>query len=125
MKELDSKVGIVTGAGQGVGQGIAFALASMGAKVVVCGRTLAKVENTLASIRERGGDGLALQCDVNDRPSLEALVRRTVDDFGGINILVTRCDRRCFHSRFYVGPASNKTFNGFVLPASKRRRQHY
>lgn len=119
MKELESKVAIITGAGQGVGQGIAFALADMGAKVVVCGRTLSKVEDTLATVRERGGDGLALQCDVNDRDSLEALVRRTVSDFGGINILVNNAQEvplgslldvkdEAFTSGFTSGPLATK-----------------
>lgn len=88
MSELNNKVAIITGAGQGVGQGIAFALANLGAKVVLAGRTLAKVEASAAEIVKRGGEALALACDVNDIDSLEALVDATVEYFGGIQILV-------------------------------------
>ena len=52
---LDGKVALVTGAGQGVGQGIALALAAEGAKVAVTGRTFEKLEATSALIAERGG----------------------------------------------------------------------
>lgn len=88
MKELESKVAIITGAGQGVGQGIAFALSDLGAKIVAAGRTLEKVEATVAEIAKRGGEGLAVACDVNDAASLEACVNQAVEYFGGIHILV-------------------------------------
>ncbi len=88
MSKLKDKVAIVTGAGQGVGQGIAFALADAGASVVLSGRTLAKVENSLEEIQRRGGTGIALECDVNELASLQALVEQTVKSFGGVHILV-------------------------------------
>ncbi|MCY4426419.1 MAG: SDR family oxidoreductase [Halieaceae bacterium] len=88
MKELESKVAIVTGAGQGVGQGIAFALADLGASVVCVGRTLSKLEDSVAEIESRGAKGLAFKCDVNDLASLEACVAAAVETFGGVNILV-------------------------------------
>jgi NAD(P)-dependent dehydrogenase (short-subunit alcohol dehydrogenase family) len=88
VSDLSGKVAIVTGAGQGVGQGIALALSAAGARLVVAGRTLAKVEATAAMIRERGGDALALACDVKDAASLGALVAATVEHFAGIDILV-------------------------------------
>ena len=53
---LQGKIALVTGAGQGVGQGIAFALAAQGARVAVTGRTLSKLETTAEEIRSRGGD---------------------------------------------------------------------
>lgn len=55
MNGLNSKVALITGAGQGVGQGIAYALAAEGVKVAVVGRTLSKLEDTCAEIRRRGG----------------------------------------------------------------------
>ena len=88
MKELDGKVAIITGAGQGVGQGIAFALSDLGASIVAAGRTLEKVEATVAEIEQRGGKAMAVQCDVNDASSLESLVNAAVTELGGVNILV-------------------------------------
>ncbi|MCB1677213.1 MAG: SDR family oxidoreductase [Halioglobus sp.] len=88
MKPLNDKVALVTGAGQGVGQGIAFALAGAGAKVAATGRTLSKVEATCKEIEARGGEALAVQCDVKQLQSLTQCVEAVVARFGGINILV-------------------------------------
>ncbi len=88
MGMLDGKVALVTGAGQGVGQGIALALAAEGAKVAVTGRTLAKVEHSAALIAARGGEALALACNVKDPAALAHVVDATVARFGGLNILV-------------------------------------
>ena len=88
MKPLTGKIALITGAGQGVGQGIAFALADTGAKVAVTGRTLSKVVSTCKEIRSRGGDAIAIECDVKDLQSLEQCVESVVKQFGGINILV-------------------------------------
>ena len=85
---LDNKVALITGAGQGVGQGIAFALAAEGAKIAVTGRTEAKLEVTCEEIERRGGTALAVRCDVKDPVSLEACVETVVGQLGGIQILV-------------------------------------
>lgn len=87
-KKLSGKIALVTGAGQGVGQGIAFALASEGAAVAAAGRTLSKCEQTAAEIIRRGGKAIAVECDVKNPKSLEACVAQVVKQFGGINILV-------------------------------------
>jgi meso-butanediol dehydrogenase/(S,S)-butanediol dehydrogenase/diacetyl reductase len=88
MTRLTGKVALVTGAGQGVGQGIAFALAGEGAAVAVTGRTLAKVEKTAAEIITRGGKAFAVECNVKDADSLARSVEQTVKQLGGLNILV-------------------------------------
>lgn len=88
MKRLQSKVAIVTGAGQGVGRGIALALARSGAQVAVVGRTLEKCEHTVAEIEASGARALALACDVSKRDQVESVVARTVESLGTIDILV-------------------------------------
>lgn len=88
MKALAGKVAIVTGAGQGVGRGIAHALAADGAAVVVAGRTLAKCQRTAAEIEAAGGAALALACDVSERAQAEDLVARTIASLGSVHILV-------------------------------------
>ncbi|AQA19158.1 3-oxoacyl-ACP reductase [Halioglobus japonicus] len=85
---LKDKVALVTGAGQGVGQGIALALAAEGARVAVTGRTESKLETTCELIRERGGDALPVVCQVKDEASLANCVEAVVDHFGGLQILV-------------------------------------
>lgn len=88
MGVLEGKIAIVTGAGQGVGQGIAYALAGEGATIVVAGRTLDKCETTVAEIVRRGGAGLALRCDVTVEADVVACVASTVAAYGTVDILV-------------------------------------
>jgi len=85
---LDGKVALITGAGQGVGQGIAYALASEGAKIAVTGRTMNKLEDTVAEIRRRGGTAEAFLCEVTAKADLERCVADVVKSLGGVNILV-------------------------------------
>ncbi len=86
--KLRGQVALVTGAGQGVGQGIAYALAAEGAAVAVTGRTLAKVQATAKEIEKRGGKSLALECDVKIAAMLENTVDQVVSQLGGLNILI-------------------------------------
>jgi len=88
MSRLNGKVALVTGAGQGVGQGIAFALAADGATVAVTGRTYAKVEATVAEITRRGGKAFGFELNVKDAEGIKRCVEDVVKQLGGINILV-------------------------------------
>ena len=88
MSDLSGKVALITGAGQGVGLGIAHALSAAGASVVLAGRTLGKVEKAAASVGERGGQACAVACNVKDPADLTAAVECAVTSFGGLDILV-------------------------------------
>ncbi len=90
---LKDKVAIVTGAGQGVGQGIAFSLARHGAKVAVMGRTLSKVQTTAEAIEKRGGVALPLKGDVKSLADLTRCVDQTVETFGGLQIVVNNAQQ--------------------------------
>jgi len=86
---LQEQVALITGAGQGVGQGIAFALAKRGAKIAAVGRTLSKCEDTVAQIKERfGTDAIALEADIGQTDTLEHVVNQAVTAFGRLDILV-------------------------------------
>jgi NAD(P)-dependent dehydrogenase (short-subunit alcohol dehydrogenase family) len=86
---LNEKVALITGAGQGVGQGIAFSLAKRGVWVIAVGRTLEKCEQTCAQIRERfGTECRALECDIGNLEQLDALVTEAHRTYGRIDILV-------------------------------------
>jgi NAD(P)-dependent dehydrogenase (short-subunit alcohol dehydrogenase family) len=88
MNRLTGKVAFVTGAGQGVGRGIALALAADGAAVAVVGRTAAKLDAVVAEIQARDGRALAVTCDIKNPEALAAAVHATVTGLGGLNILV-------------------------------------
>ena len=96
---LDNKVAIVTGAGTGIGEGEAYALAKEGAKVVVVGRRLEKVETVANNIKEFGGEGLALKCDVSLSEDVNCVVDTTVEKYGQVDILVNNAQSipREFH----------------------------
>jgi NAD(P)-dependent dehydrogenase (short-subunit alcohol dehydrogenase family) len=85
---LQDKVAVVTGAGQGVGRGVALAFGSAGATVGLLGRTLAKLERVADELAERGAVGLAVACDVGRRADVEAAVARVGEAFGRIDVLV-------------------------------------
>jgi NAD(P)-dependent dehydrogenase (short-subunit alcohol dehydrogenase family) len=85
---LDGRVAIVTGAGQGIGRGIALALAKEGARVAVVGRTPSKVEAVVDEITGVGGTAIAVTCDVGDRAAVDAMVDTVVAEYGGVDILV-------------------------------------
>jgi NAD(P)-dependent dehydrogenase (short-subunit alcohol dehydrogenase family) len=108
MSKLQNKVALVTGAGSGVGQGIAYALAAEGAAIACVGRTLKKVEASAAEIVKRGGKALALSCDVKDAAKLEATVMQVVAELGGIDILVNDAQE------VPLGPLKNVTDKAFT-----------
>jgi 7-alpha-hydroxysteroid dehydrogenase len=85
---LDGKVAIITGSGKGIGRGIGLAFAEAGAKVVFTARTESDVQANAEMARGFGVPALAVPCDVKDDGQLQTLVARTVEAFGGINIVV-------------------------------------
>ena len=82
---LRDKVAIVTGAGSGIGRACALALIREGAQVVLVGRREDRVEETA---REAGEFALAVAADVSKCAEVERLIERTVNAFGGVNVLV-------------------------------------
>lgn len=88
MARLQNQVALITGAGQGVGQGIAYALAGEGARIAVVGRTRSKLDVTVAEIQRRGGTAIAVEADIKRAEQLGGAVEQVVAAFGGIDILV-------------------------------------
>ena len=85
---LQGKVAVVTGGGRGIGTAISRQLATLGASVVVCGRTRGPLESTASAIREGGGRADPVECDVSSLESVEALAKHVESSFGHLNVLV-------------------------------------
>ena len=96
MKKLEARVAIVTGASRGVGEYMAREFAKEGCSIVVAARTEAQqdprlpgtIHDTAREIEELGVRAIAVRCDVTDEDSVNAMVKRTLDEFGRIDILV-------------------------------------
>lgn len=85
---LDGQVAIVTGSGRGIGAATALAFADAGADVVVSARTASQLEETAEQVRRRGRRALVVPCDVLEADQRAALVDRTLDEFGRLDVLV-------------------------------------
>lgn len=87
-RALRGKVAVVTGASSGIGEATARELASCGATVVLASRATDKLEALQREISSSGGLALAVETDVSDRGSVEAMVGRAIGEFGSLDILV-------------------------------------
>jgi 7-alpha-hydroxysteroid dehydrogenase len=85
---LDGRAALVTGAGRGIGAGIALAFAEAGADVVCAARTEAQLEQTAARIRGLGRRAVVFPCDVTDPAQLERLVGAAREALGRLDVLV-------------------------------------
>jgi len=86
--ELRGRVAIVTGSSRGIGKGIAMRLAREGMKVVINGRRREYVEATAAELFGRGAEVLSVVGDVGRREDVDVLFRRTLEQFGTVDLLV-------------------------------------
>lgn len=132
MAVLDGKVALVSGAGQGVGQGIALALAREGAAIGVLGRTRSKLDDTVAQIEAFGGEAIPIEADVTQLESAPNTVGEVVERLGGMDILVNNAytgrlgpllslDTYGFQRGFFAGPFAAFEFMRAAHPHLKAR----
>lgn len=88
MKKIKDKVIVITGASSGIGEETARLLAKKGAKVVLGARRADRLEKLAAEIRQAGGEASVLATDVAVRGEVEALIRKALDEYGQLDVLI-------------------------------------
>ena len=88
MGTLDGKVALITGAGQGVGRGIALAMAREGAAIAIVDRNGETASDTAKLVEQLGGNAQYRICDVRHSEEVNACVASVVEAFGTVDILV-------------------------------------
>lgn len=86
--DLRGKVAIVTGSSRGLGLASALGMAEQGARVVVSGRKAEACEAAVAQIRERGGEAIAVPCNIGHKEELQNLVNSAMDTWGRVDIVM-------------------------------------
>ena len=86
--DLKGKVAIVTGARRGMGRTHALALARAGARVAVVDISLEDCEKVVEEIKKGKGEAIAIKCDVSKKAEVDGMIRKTVDEFGKVDVLV-------------------------------------
>lgn len=84
---LDGRIALVTGAGSGIGRAVAFELAREGAHVVVVDINLARAQETVAEIENKGGAALAIACDTSDEDQVIACAQEATQWRGAVTAL--------------------------------------
>lgn len=133
MKRLEGKTAIVTGGGQGVGRGIALALAAEGAAVVVAGKTESKLVDTCTEIESRGGLAVPVVCEVGKSEDIARCVAVAMETFSRIDILVNNAQsvplgrlnevsEKAFDAGWRTGPLAVFRFMRACHPHLKQTR---
>jgi NAD(P)-dependent dehydrogenase (short-subunit alcohol dehydrogenase family) len=104
---LRGQVAVVTGAGRGIGAAIAHELASLGALMVLCGRTPGTLNTTANAIVAAGNQAEVAECDVTTLASVEALARRVEDQHGRVDVLVNNAGIGSFGKPLHELPAGD------------------
>lgn len=89
----DTSVILITGASSGIGRALAVAAASRGIRVGLVARRAELLRDVLEECRERGGEAVAIDCDVTEREAFERAVDETVEQFGRIDVLINNAGR--------------------------------
>lgn len=85
---LEGKVALITGASKGIGFSIAEVFAAAGAKVVLCSRKQAAVDEMANQLKSKGYEAIGIACNVGNMEELPQLVKKTIDNYGQLDILV-------------------------------------
>ena len=128
--DFTGKTAVITGAGQGVGKGIAMALSAHKANVALVGRTLSKVQEVADQIIQKGGSATAIECDVKNKSDIEKAILQTIEKFSSIDFLVNNAqevplgnllhvDDEAFENGWKSGPLATFRFMKLCHPYLK------
>ena len=115
---FDGQTALVTGGGTGIGLAVARALGRLGARVVIASRNQAHLDAGLASLAEAGCDAMAVPVDVRDPAAIDAMVARTVEAYGGIDLLVNNAAGNFVSRAEELSPNGWNAVIGIVLNGS-------
>lgn len=104
---LKDKVALVTGGGTGMGRATALEMAQCGAKLAVLGRRAEPIEDCARTIRDAGGEAIAISGDIRQPEQIEAAMQRIRDAYGRLDILVNNAGGQ------FVTPARELNNKGF------------
>ncbi len=85
--QLTEKVALITGAGSGIGEATALLFAQQGARVAALGRTDDKVEDTVAAIREQGGEAISVVADISQPDEMQKAIQRIINQWGQLDVV--------------------------------------
>nr|WP_239565383.1 glucose 1-dehydrogenase [Brevibacillus fulvus] len=85
---MTGKTAVITGAGRGIGRALARGLAEAGAQVAVVSRSQAQLDELVQEIEQAGGRAFAIAADITESGAPEQVVQATIEQFGGLHILV-------------------------------------
>jgi NAD(P)-dependent dehydrogenase (short-subunit alcohol dehydrogenase family) len=133
--DLTDKCAVITGSSRGIGKAIAYRMAQHGANVVISSRKADACDATAAEINDAfPASAIAIPCNISHKDQLEALVDRTRDHFGRVDVLVcnaavnpyagpmAECPDDAFDKIMDVNIRSNHWLASMVLPEMKARR---
>ena len=108
---LKNKVAIITGAGSGIGRETALLFAKEGAKVVITGRTVEKLEGVCREIDKNGGEAIYKSGDVSLREDTDEMVKKTINEYGRIDILINNAG---INKDAFVTKMTKEQWNGVI-----------
>ena len=112
---LKNKVILVTGGGSGLGKSMAMRFAELGASLVIASRRKDVISDTTSQIRKTGGECIGLQCDVRDMDQVDNMIKKSLNMFGKIDVLINNAAGNFISPTEMLSPGGFKAVVDIVL----------